>query len=149
MKFIIMLFFTMFCVTGCIQTEIEKKIVAEETKIPPEYTVLDDCEFLRIYHQFPVDISEYVVEFTGKRIETQEEAVYMGERILELCHKDGRFLDEVLINVAYSKEENVWLFEYSIDQRDTPIDELIEYGSTYVAISGETGELLIAWVEEG
>ena len=29
------------------------------------------------------------------------------------------------------------------------IDELIEYGSTYVAISGETGELLIAWVEEG
>ena len=125
MKFIIMLFFTMFCVTGCIQTEIEKKIVAEETKIPPEYTVLDDCEFLRIYHQFPVDISEYVVEFAGKRIETQEEAVYMGERILELCHKDGRFLDEVLINVAYSKEENVWLFEYSIDQRDTPIDELI------------------------
>lgn len=52
------------------------------------------------------------------------------------------------VSIVHSTEDNVWLFEYSIDQRNKNVENLIDCGCLYIAIDGNKGTLIKAWVEE-
>ena len=53
-----------------------------------------------------------------------------------------------MISIVHSTEDNVWRFEYSIDQRNKAIDHLVDCGCLYVAMDGKEGKVIKAWLEE-
>ncbi len=97
--------------------------------------------------EFPIEFEDDVLELI-KPVKTDEEAKSVAIDILEERHKQGGWLDDTLVGVLHSTEDNVWRFEYSLDQSDVPVDELVECSCAYVVIDGNSGELIAAWAEE-
>ena len=97
--------------------------------------------------EFPVELSEDVLKEI-KPITTKESALDIAQFIIEQLHKEGRMLEDTLLAIVHSTEDNIWRFEYSIDQLNVDADKLIACGVFYVAIDGSKGELIAAWVEE-
>lgn len=96
---------------------------------------------------FPIDFNEEVLQEI-ESIGTNKNAVDIGTNIIEEFHRDGKLSEYTLIAITHSTEDNVWCFEYSIDQRNKNIDNLIDCGCLYVAIDGNKGTLIKAWLEE-
>lgn len=96
---------------------------------------------------FPIDFNEEVLQEI-ESIGTNKNAVEIGTNIIEEFHRDGKLSEYTLIAITHSTEDNVWCFEYSIDQRNKNIDNLIDCGCLYVAIDGNNGTLIKAWLEE-
>ncbi len=99
--------------------------------------------------EFPVDLSEIEGVYDAKPIETKENAIAIGTVIIEEFHKKGKALEYSLLSIVHSTEDNIWRFDYSVDQRNVDIDNLIDYGGLHVAIDGNTGKLIQVWVVEG
>jgi len=97
--------------------------------------------------QFSVDFDENVLKEI-EPIVTNQNAVDIGTNIIEELHRDGKLSEYSLIAITRSTKDNVWCFEYSIDQQNVDIDNLIDCGSLYVAINGSKGTLIKAWFEE-
>ena len=97
--------------------------------------------------QFPINLNEEILKGI-KPIASTQSAVDVGKNIIEGFHREGKLPEYSLISITYSTEDNVWVFEYSIDQRNKDVDNLIDCGGLYVAIDGSKGELIKAWVEE-
>lgn len=97
--------------------------------------------------EFPIEFEADVLELV-KPVKTDEEAKSVAIDILEKCHEQGKWLDDTLVGILHSTEDNVWRFEYSLDQSDVPIDELVDGSVSYVVIDGNSGELIAAWAEE-
>ena len=97
--------------------------------------------------QFYVELNEDILKDT-KTIKTEHDAKIIAKSIIDQLHRDNRFLDYTLISIIHSIEDNIWCFEYSLDQIDTDPDELVDCGSLYVVIDGNKGELIQSWLEE-
>ena len=97
--------------------------------------------------QFSINFSEMVLKEI-EPIGTNDAALKIGTSIIEAIHKDGKLLEYTLISITHSTEDNMWCFEYSIDQQNIDIDNLIDCGSLYVVIDGNKGALVKAWLEE-
>ena len=97
--------------------------------------------------QFSINLDENVLEEI-KPIETNQTAIEVGTKIIEKLHEKGDFSEYVLLSIVYSTEDNVWQFEYSLDQRNVDNKELIDCGGLYVAIDGNKGTLIKAWLME-
>lgn len=97
--------------------------------------------------QFPIDFNGNVLKEI-EPIDTNQIAIDIGTNIIEEFHRDGKLSEYTLISITHSTEDNVWCFEYSIDQRNVDIDNLIDCGCLYVAIDGNKGALIKAWLEE-
>ena len=97
--------------------------------------------------QFPIQLNENELKHI-KPINDIEIAIEVGQNILKERQKNGRDTDYSLIFILHSIEDNVWRFDYTIDQRNTPVEELIFCGGLYVIIDGVKGELIVAWVDE-
>lgn len=98
--------------------------------------------------EFPVDLNEFENSIEHEPILTKEEALKVGQSIIESCWKSNKFLDYSLLTVVHSTEDNIWRFDYSIDQRDKTNSTFLLCGGFYVAIDGSNGEVIKAWVEE-
>jgi len=96
----------------------------------------------------PVDPKEVILPANVNSISTKEDAIIIGQAIIENHWNNNRLLDHVLISVVHSTKDNIWFFEYSIDQRDKNVEELMECGGFYVAIDGNTGEIVKAWLDD-
>lgn len=83
-----------------------------------------------------------------KPIETNQIATEVATSIIEKLHEKGKFSEYTLISIVHSTEDNVWRFEYSIDQRNKAIDHLVDCGCLYVAMDGKEGRVIKAWLEE-
>lgn len=81
-------------------------------------------------------------------IDTNRIALDIGTNIIDEFHRNGKLSGYTLISITHLIEDNVWRFEYSIDQRNADIDNLIGCGNLYVAIDGNKGTLIKAWLEE-
>lgn len=97
--------------------------------------------------EFPIDLNEDVLKEI-EPIGAIQTAVDIGTNIIEALHRNGRLSEYTLVSITRSIEDNVWRFEYSIDQRNVDTDNLIDCGCLYVAIDGNKGTLLNAWLEE-
>ena len=80
--------------------------------------------------------------------EIQVPVVDVGTDIIEALHKDGKLSEYTLASIIHSTEDNVWRFEYSVDQRDVDMDDLIDCGCLYAVIDGNEGTFIKAWLEE-
>lgn len=122
---------------------------------PRENDIMEDISITEIARfniewdqiQFPIDFNEGVLKAI-EPIGTNQNAVDIGTNIIEELHRDGKLSEYTLISITHSAEDNVWCFEYSIDQRNVDIDNLIDCGCLYAAIDGNKGELIKAWLEE-
>ena len=98
--------------------------------------------------EFPIDPKEVEIPTDVKSISTKEDAISIGEVIIKNCWSNNKFLSYVLLTVVHSTEDNIWRFDYSIDQRDKAVGDLIDCGGFYVAIDGNNCEIIKAWVDE-
>ena len=131
-------------------------LTSEKTKEPTETDYINvtvpvfevdkySVDYERI--EFPIEFEADVLELI-KPVKTDEEAKSVAIDILENHHKQGKWLDDTLVGILHSTEDNVWRFVYSLDQSDVPVDELIECSCAYVVIDGNSGELIAAWAVE-
>ncbi len=97
--------------------------------------------------QFPMDFDEDLLKEI-EPIGTNQKAVDIGTSIIEALHREGKLSEYTLISITHSTEDNVWCFEYSIDQRNVDVDNLMDGGCLHVAIDGTEGTLIKAWLEE-
>lgn len=97
--------------------------------------------------EFPINLNEDVLKEI-KPINTKQMAVDIGKKIIDHFHRDGKMPEYTLISIIHSTEDDIWRFDYSIDQRNVDIDKLIDCGGLNVAIDGKKGTLIKAWVEE-
>lgn len=98
--------------------------------------------------EYSIDPKEIKILANGKPISTREDALSIGKAIIENCWSNNKFSDYVLLMVVHSTSDNIWCFDYSIDQRDKDINDLIDCGGFHVAIDGDNCELIKAWVDE-
>jgi len=156
---LILTFFTLF-LSGCKEnvgisgvSDISKPNNTSDTREVPN---MEKIEFLEIEKagiewdkiEFPINPKE--VEFSAdiKSISSKEDAISIGEAIIENCWNNNKFTTYVLLKVVHSTEDNIWCFYYSIDQRDKDVDDLIDCGGFYVAIDGNDCNIIKAWVDE-
>ena len=104
-----------------------------------------DTEFDTVQHLF--DLSEDVLKEIVP-IDTNQVALDIGKKIIEEIHAEGKLFEYTLVSIAHSKEDNLWRFEYSIDQQNSNVDNLIDCGCLYVVIDGNQGALIKSWIEE-
>lgn len=97
--------------------------------------------------QSSVKFNEEILKETDA-IATNQNALDVGVNIIEEFHREGKLSEYTLMSITHSIKDNVWCFEYSIDQRDRDIDDLIDCGCLYVVIDGNNGTLIKAWLEE-
>ena len=145
--FLIFLIFLIFLLVGC--SNISKSSIPKENDIMEDIYITEIDRFNIEWDQIPFSIN--LNEEVSQEIElisTNKNAVDIGTNIIEKLHKDGKFSEYTLIAITHSTEDNVWCFEYAIDQRNKNIDSLIDCGGLYIAIDGNEGTLIKAWLEE-
>ena len=108
---------------------------------------IDRCSTEWDQIQFPVNLNEDVLEEI-KPIETNKAAITVGTKIIEKLHKKAKYAEYVLIGIVHFTENNIWQFEYSLDQRNVGVEDLIDCGGLYVVIDGNEGTLIKSWVTE-
>lgn len=97
--------------------------------------------------QFPIDLNEDALKQI-KPLKTNQGAAEVAKNIIEELHRAGKLSEYILTSITHSTEDDVWCFEYSINQQNEDVDNLIDGGSLYVAIDGNKGALIKAWIEE-
>ena len=110
-----------------------------------DYSCHPSADYEKI--EFPIEFEADVLELI-KPVKTDEEAKSVAIDILEKRHKQGKWRDDTLVGILHSTEDNIWRFEYSLDQSDVPVDELVDGSVSYVVIDGNSGKLIAAWAEE-
>ena len=136
-----------FLLMGCWDGSNDKK--------PRMYDIMEDIHMTEIRRcsidwnqiQFPVNLDEDILKKI-KPIDTNQIAIDIGTNMIEELHGDRKLSEYALVSITHSTEDNVWCFEYSIDQRSVDVDNLIDCGCLYIAIDGNKGELIKAWIEE-
>lgn len=98
--------------------------------------------------EFPIDSKEVVIPKNVKAISTKEEAINIGKAIIKNFWENNKFTNYILLTVVHSTKDNVWRFDYSIDQRKNTDGTYLLCGGFYVAIDGSNCNVIKAWVEE-
>lgn len=146
-KILILTFLLLICFVGC-SNDPNSNILNENNIMKDVYiTEIESCSIEWDQIQFPIDLNDDVLKEI-EPINTNQIAVVIGTNIIEELHRDGKLSEHTLISITHSTEDNVWCFEYSIDQQNVDIDNLIDCECLYVAIDGNEGELIKAWLEE-
>ena len=139
----LLLFLLVGCSSGSNSNNPRENDIMEDIYI----TEIEWCSIEWEQIQFPIDLNENILKGI-EPINTNQTAIDIGTNIIEELHRDGKLSEYTLISITHSTEDNVWCFTYSIDQRNVDIDDLIDCGGLYVAIDGNKGALINAWVEE-
>lgn len=84
--------------------------------------------------EFPVNSREIEIPANVKSISTREDALCIGTTIIENCRSNHKFSDYVLVAAVHFTSDNIWCFDYSIDQHDKDVNDLIDCGGFHVAI---------------
>ena len=149
MKKILVLMLLLLLLVGCSNisnnNNPSKNDSMDNTDITIEETEWCDIDWDQI--EFPIDLKIDALKEIGP-IDTNQRAINIGTRIIEELHRKGKHPEFTLCTIVHSTKDNVWRFDYSIDQRNTDIDNLIECGVLYVVIDGNNGELIKAWITE-
>ncbi len=147
MKKICPLILLLFLLAGCSNVSNNSKPKENDVMKDICITETEKCDIAWNQIQFPIDLNEDVLKQI-KPTETNQSAVEIAKNIIEELHSEGKLTDYILSSVTHSTEDNVWCFEYSIDQRNHDVNDLIDCGALYVAIDGNKGSLIKAWLDE-
>ena len=137
----------LFLLVGC--SDVSNSDHSRETEIIEDVyiTEIEQCSIEWNQIWLPIDLNDDILKKL-EPIDTNQIAVDIGTNIIEEFHKDGKLSEYILLSITHSTEDNMWCFEYSIDQQNVDIDNLLDCGSLYVVIDGNKGALIKAWFEE-
>ena len=147
MRRILSLILYMFLLVGCSNVANRNNISENDIMEDVYITEIEWCSIAWNQIQFPIDLGEDVMKGVAS-IDTNQMAVDVGKNIIEELHRNGKLSEYTLISVTHSTEDNMWCFEYSMDQRNMDLGSLIDCGGLYVAVDGNTGTLVKAWLDE-
>lgn len=133
---------------GCWRIPINEDHAEEELVKDIYITETERCYVEWDKIQYPVNLDTKVIQEELKPVENDKIAIEIATTIIDTLHEKGKFREYTLISIIHSTEDDVWLFEYSINQKNTSVDDLVDCGCLYVAINGNDGELIKSWVEE-
>ncbi len=98
--------------------------------------------------EFAIDLKEIDFLNAINSIKSSQYAKDVAIAIIEEYHENGRFLEFELLSILHSKDDNIWRFDYGVDQRDKNPEDLIDCGGLYIIIDGNTGTPITAWIDE-
>lgn len=147
MKKICPLILLLFLLAGCSNVSNNSKPKENDVMKDIRITETEKCDIEWNQIEVPIDLNGDVLKQI-KPTETNQSAVEIAKNIIEELHSEGKLTDYILSSVTHSTEDNVWCFEYSIDQRNHDVNDLIDCGALYVAIDGNKGALIKAWSDE-
>lgn len=147
MRKITFLIFLIFLLVGC--SDVPNNGMSRANDIMKDVNITEIDRFNIEWDQilFAVDFNEELLQEI-ESIDTNKNAVDIGTNIIKEFHRDGKLSEYTLIAITHSTEDNVWCFEYSIDQRNKNKEDLVDCGCLYVAVDGNKGTLIKAWLEE-
>ena len=147
MKKVLTIMVLLFFLVGC--NKVSNSNIANEDDVMKDVYIaeIEWCGIAWDQIQHPIDLLNGIdIEITP--IETNKNALDIAITIIEKIHEKGKFPEYTLISIMHSTKDNIWRFEYSIDQRNKDIENLVDCGCLYVAIDGNNGTLIKAWLEE-
>ena len=141
------LMFSLFLLVGCSNVQYDNNLQDNDVMEDICITEIERYSIDWNQIQLPIDLNENVLNAI-EPIDTNQKAVEIGTNIIEEIHRNGMLSEHTLISITHSIEDNIWCFEYSIDQRDVDVEDFVECGGTYLAVDGSRGVLMKAWAEE-
>ena len=150
MRKVVLIFTLLFLLSfdGCNNTSSNSDIEGSTAMQEINLTETEWCGINWDQIEFLVDLSEIEFIEETKSIETRKDAIEVATTLIEKCHEIGKFSSYTLLSITHSTKDNVWRFDYSIDQRNKDNENLVDCGCLYVAIDGNEGKLIKAWIEE-
>lgn len=147
--FLIMVILISVGLTGCVNVHNENSSNIYNEDVEVNFVEMDyyEIDFDKI--EFPVNLSEMSFSKSETSIYTKQDAFEKGNSIIEELHSKGKNINKVLLSIVHSKQNNMWCFYYSIDQRNKSEEERIAYDALYVVVDGNSGKIIMAWAEEG
>jgi len=97
--------------------------------------------------EFPINPNVVLIPVNLQSITSKEYAFEIGMAIIRNYWKDNKINDFTLHSIVHSTMDNIWRFEYSMDQQDTNTSYLMEHIVFYVVIDGNNGEIIASWLE--
>lgn len=143
-KFVLVLFymFFSFCLLSC--SDYSKN--GEEMEI--EFVEISDSVIRHREVEFHVDLKEFGYNYEKRKIANKADAKLLGMEIIDTLHNAGHMCNYELLSIVYSQNTNEWRFGYS-----QPFESSNEYiffnDFLYVAIDGNSGNIIMSWFEEG
>lgn len=124
--------------------------VSQESVAPQEIEIVktQDCDIAWEQIEFALDIDALGIGDIVGKISSDGQAKEMARAIIERRHEKGKIPDYELVYIEHYTQDNFWFFVYSIDQRNTAPEDLIDCGGFYVVIDGDGGTVIEAWVDE-
>ena len=129
-------------------SETERSNMKWETVKYPVFLEIDRAGIDWASIEFPVDSKEIVIPDGVSCIITKVDAITIGEAIIQNFWRNDTFTDYILVSVVHSTEDNIWRFDYSVDQRKETDGTYLLCGGLSVAIEGNNCSVVKAWVEE-
>ena len=135
-----------FC-SSCANTELKNDETTEKENISDTHStyVFDIKNFYGTEWEkaeLPVDLSGLTCFKNVKPIKTNQEAVNFANKILKEQQSFGKLPNYILFSVQYASNDNVWCFEYGINEPDT------DGGCLTVAVNGKDGSFISATAGE-
>ena len=139
--------FMSFFLAGCANVQYENYLHGNDVMEDVCITEIEQFSINWDLIEFPIDLDKNVLDII-EPIDTSQKALEIGTNIIEELHREGKMPEYTLVSITHSTKDDMWCFEYSIDQRNIDVEDLIECGGTYVTIDGSSGVLIRAWAEE-
>lgn len=136
---------------GCDNMDTQDSSNADIKKEEINFVEMDYYEIDFDQIEFPFDLND--IDFDETPIHTKDEAVETGQKIMKELHKNGKCIDQELLSILHSKQNNMWCFSFSTPQElvSTTSDNktiILLYDDTlHVAVDGNSGILIKAWVK--
>ena len=109
--------------TGCVNmhNENSSNIYNEDFEVNFIEKDYYEIEFDKI--EFPVDLSKMNFSKSETPIYTKQDALKKGNLIIKELQGDGKHINKNLLSIVHSKQNNMWCFYYSTDQRNKSEEE--------------------------
>ena len=118
------------------QTQTTKKAVEEGLEIT--FEEFSSSLFEWDESDITVDAGDIEKLYEAKPITSKADAIEVGK----LIGSDPFFQS---LHIIHYTGSHVWLFQYSPNRSDTPVDEMAEGGGMDLAIDGATGKIIRVW----
>ena len=83
-----------------------------------------------------------------KPIDTKEQALQLAVAIMDEKNSRQYGPEIYLAHVTYYSDDNVWEYCYSPNRYNTPPENLVDGGVSFIVVDGSSGEPLGSWGEE-
>ena len=107
----------MISFNGCFDAENEEEKMGDAVMKEVKFIEIEQCGIDWKQIEFSIDLSTMDFWTEAKSVETRQDALMIGKTLIEKCHENNMFINYTLLSIVYSRQDDIWRFDYSIDQR--------------------------------